>query len=355
MNGAEPAEAHGTLKELKNKAVELFSAYDSIILLTHRNPDGDAIGSVAATALTLAQCGKKPVVLINEIKSEETRFLADGIGKYVIYAADAESVPVPGENDLVALLDCANSDRVDKCFSDLVKNAAHVVKIDHHIDSGDSVRYEANVTDDRAAAACEVLYDILFPLAGKYGFTPGREIALKLYGGIMTDSGRFTYSCTTGNTMRVAGALLDIIDGDVSWMAKKYYDIKPLHSLRLLGIALLNTRIFAEGRVAVLAIRDEYYLQAGGKPGDVGYIIPELMNIEGVRIAAVIKPAEEGDDREFRVSMRSTEEYSVAAICGRLGGGGHKCAAGATVYADNIDAAFETVRDLCLEALEERH
>ena len=338
------------LAELKKAAAEMLASYDSFIILTHRNPDGDAIGSTAAMILTLLACGKKPVALINEIKGAETRFIAEGVEDQIVYG-ETPGV-IPGENDLVVLLDCANADRVDKCFSELVKNAPHVIKIDHHLDTGDAAGYDLDVTDPDAAATCELLYDILFSLAGKYGSAPGKDVALKLYTGIMTDSGRFTYSCTTGNTMRTVGALLDVIDGDVSWISKKYYDIKPVEDLRLLGIALLGTQLFAEGQVAVLAVRDEYYLQAGGKPGDIGYIIPELMNIEGVRIAAVIKSADEGDPREFRVSMRSTEEYSVADICRALGGGGHKCAAGATVFCDTIDEAFETVKGLCIAAIE---
>lgn len=349
MKKTENEEVRAALAEAKSRAVELLSAHENIFILTHRNPDGDAIGAVAATVLTLAGCGKKPVALINEIKSEETRFMAECIADYTLYGESPERLP--GKDDLVLLLDCANSERVDRCFADLVKSAACVAKVDHHQDSCDALQYVVDVTDPGAAAACEVLCDILFLLAAKYGFTPGRDVATALYGGIMTDSGRFTYSCTTGDTMRTAGALLDIIDGDVSWMSKRYYDLKPLTSLRLLGVALLNTQIFADGRVALLAIRDDFYSQAGGKPGDVGYVIPQLMNIEGVKISAVIKPAEEGDDREFRVSMRSTEEYDVAALCRTLGGGGHKCAAGAAVYADSIDGAFETVKGLCLGAL----
>jgi phosphoesterase RecJ-like protein len=299
------------------QVVAALASHERFVVTTHENPDGDALGSLLATALALRAAGK-----------EAAMYLAGDVplpDEYRFMPLDGQLLrgPAPAlAGKVLVAVDCANESRLGPEADVLLSSPELVVDIDHH---HDNTRFgQVNLIVADASSTGEILRDVIRGLG--VALTP--EIAEALYIAVVTDTGRFQYSNTSAKSLRLAAELVEA-GADVHRVFQGVYESVAFAKLKLVGKALENAELFEDGRVIVSHLEREDFAEAGAvEPFSEG-IIDYLRAVEGTEIAALIRqpPTKTGPGR--RVSLRTTEEdLDVSAIARKSGGGGHRQAAG---------------------------
>lgn len=302
-----------------SRAWEILCGLDDILILSHANPDGDAVGSMFALYHALKQMGKRVCCAIKDVP-ESLRFIVD------------EAAFVPMEVKNVVTVDVGDAKLLNKCFSDLYGGTV-ALNIDHH---GTNVMFAAEtLVDPSCAAASELLYD-LFVLGG-VGIT--RQIAECLYVGVSTDTGCFRYANTTAKTLRTAACLLEtgIDNGRIN---TDVFETKTPQYVAFERAAMNALRMCLGGKCAVLLITQKMYAEAGIAEADTQGINALPRMIAGVYAGITVK---ERDNGVFHASVRTKEPLNAAAICAQFGGGGHKYAAGCELGTDGEAAVRQLV------------
>jgi phosphoesterase RecJ-like protein len=290
--------------------------HERFLVVTHENPDGDALGSMLATTLALRQLDKDvEMLLMGEAPLPgEYHFLQlDGLLR--------EPPPDARERVLVAV-DCAKADRIGLGHEALLGGAALALDIDHH---HDNTRFGSiNLIVASASSTGEVLRDVFAEL--EVELTP--EIAEPLYVALVTDTGRFQYSNTTPKALRLAAELVEA-GADVHAVFQEVYESVQFAKLKLLARALDRAQLFEGGRLVISYLLKSDFAEAGAEAPYSEGIIDQLRAVEGSEAVALIREPPNGDGQERRVSLRSShDEVDVSAIARERGGGGHRQAAG---------------------------
>ena len=288
---------------------------DRFLLVTHENPDGDALGSLLATKLALDTLGKDSVMYLYGDAPLPREY-----GFMELSGIRRKPPDDAGERVLVAL-DCANETRMAPDTT-LLENAPLTLDIDHHHDNS---RFgEVNLVVGDASSTGEVLRDVFAELGVE--LTP--EIAEALYIAVVTDTGRFQYTNTTSKALRLAGELVDA-GADVHRVFQAVYESVELAKLKLLGRVLDRAQVYEGGRLVVSYLLRSDFTELNVAEAFSEGLIDYLRAVEGADMAALIRepPRREGPPR--RISLRaSNDELDVSAIARKSGGGGHRQAAG---------------------------
>jgi bifunctional oligoribonuclease and PAP phosphatase NrnA len=290
-------------------------AAETIAVLSHYRPDGDAIGSSLAVALSLKALGKKVRVLNEDPVPETLKFLPG-----------SEMVEQPGEEkvvcDVAIAVDCATRERLGaKCLAAL-EGTPLWLNIDHHRSNEDYG--DLHFVDSDTPATGEIVFNWLTAA----GLPLDAEIGANIYVAISTDTGSFQYQGTTARTYEIGAALIRL-GVDVSTLARDTYENYPRRRIELLR-GLLNTmEITHGGRVASWALTQELCGSVGMKPEDAEGLIDTMRSIQGVIVAAAFEELPGGEGK-VRLSLRSKDtRVDVGKVCAVFGGGGHALAAGA--------------------------
>jgi phosphoesterase RecJ-like protein len=305
--------------------------HDRFLVVTHENPDGDALGSMLATTLALRRLGKDvEMLLMGE---------APLPGEYHFLQLDGllREPPADATERVLVAVDCAKADRIGPGHEALLAQAELALDIDHH---HDNTRFGAvNLIVANASSTGEVLRDIFGDLAVE--LTP--EIAEPLYVALVTDTGRFQYSNTTPKALRLAAELVEA-GADVHAVFQEVYESVQFAKLKLLARALERAKVLEGGRIVVsFLLRNDFSEVGAAEPYSEG-IIDYLRAVEGAELAALIRepPRDSGPTR--RVSLRaSIDELDVSEIARSFGGGGHPQAAGFSSE-KTVDEIMEIVR-----------
>lgn len=293
--------------------------------MSHRKPDGDAVGSMLGLAAWLRARGVRAVVLS-----------PGGIPAPYGFVPGADTVVDERPSDLTGYVavaaDAPDATRLAAQRDDL-ESASVVLNIDHHPDN--SLYGDVNVVDPEASSASLVIYDILAPSGGI-----DVDAATCLYTGLLTDTGGFRFSNTNARTFAAAAALTEM-GARPSAAARAVYAEQPLGRLRLLGMVLSSAETALGGRVAILTLTDEMRDACGTSGDDIEGLASYGRLIEGVAVAALLR--EQGDS--IRVSLRSADGVDVNALARELGGGGHRVAAGVV-----LDGPLDAARARLMEA-----
>lgn len=295
---------------LMRRILDRIRSYDHIVISRHRRPDGDAIGStMGLQAILRASFPEKTVLLVGEDKSEYMAF------------CEVED-PQPSDefyrDALLIVLDTAGQERLSNRKADL---AREIIKIDHHIDV--APYGDISWVEDERSSVCEMIAAFCLAFPDELKMT--REAATYLFIGMVTDSGRFHYNSTSGDTMRLAGYLLDQgIDTDVIYAQLDLEDY---------SVYAFKTRIYQQIRRSpsgVLSIFIPLSMQA-----ELGLSAEMAANcisyLQGIRGSLIWLAFIEYPDGSLRVRLRS-RFVAVNQLGEKYHGGGHANAAGATVY-----------------------
>lgn len=318
---------------------ELLLAHDNILLLTHKNPDGDAVGSTAAMASLLEKAGKNVRLLYPEEPPERLKFILCGRSYMLPDAIDEGFVP-----EFILCLDCASASRLGVLEE---KYASRVdLSVDHHLSNNPFAK--ETFTDSVASAASELVYLIAKELSCRGIINIDADIASPIYAGISSDTGSFKYSNATPLTFNIAAELIST-GIDAAKISRLLFDTCPITKLKAEALGTERIKMYADGKVAVTTIPKELLSEYGITYDDCDDVVNIARKIAGVEVGIYVRNA--NTPGIFKVSMRSNEYVDVASICARHNGGGHLRAAGCAVNADDIDAAAEIVIKDALDAL----
>jgi len=311
----------------------ILREHQRFAILGHVRPDGDALGSQLALALSLQQLGKEVRVWNEDGMLEKYSFLP---------RAELLTKPpsIPEVVDVAVALDTAIQNRLGIGLT-AVRSAKIWINIDHHPSNpcyGDVV-----YVDPAAPATAE----IVFRLIKSQDLPFNRDIAENLYAAISSDTGSFQYPQTSARTFEIAAELIRA-GVDVGRLSQQLYENYPRRRLELLRELLRTMRFEHGGRVASFSLSSKTAADLGVLPEDNEGLIDHLRAIRGVIVAVFF---EELADGKVRISMRSKSDVvNVCAICQKFGGGGHTLAAGARVRG-TLDEVEEKVLEEISEVL----
>lgn len=298
------------LEEFK-KAKELIDVSNSIYIVGHVNPDGDAIGSAFATYLALKKIGKNPTVIMQNY-SDSFAFLP--------HLKEAKKDIVEDEIDLLICVDSSDFLRLDLKEEDRNKAKKKIV-FDHHktvLPYGD-----VNCTDETLPAASEMVYNFL----NFANIEIDKEIGTYIYTGLMTDTGSFNYSSTTANTLKAAASMVEK-GVDFSYICDKLNHTMKEAKLKLIAKTIENMEVYFDGKCRYSFVSYDIITSLGLNDEDAEGMTNYLRAPEGTLVAVYVRGRSDGTNK---VSMRSGGKVDVSEIAIALGGGGHSRAAGYTM------------------------
>lgn len=306
-----------------------------IAITTHRNPDGDAIGStMALSAFLRSYCKAEVCVILPDPCPYYLTFLTNQ-NHFVDFSSDPDgSTKWMQSCDLLFCLDYNHPARTGP-LEELVRGCAGRVKsimLDHHPQPEEFVTYMGSNT--KASSTCELVYAFCTKLG--MDDIPPAEIAACIYTGIMTDTGSFRFSVTTPNTHRIAGYLLQ--SGIRHWeIHEQLFNQNSPEKLRLWGIALKDRLEWLEDvKVAYIALSADDLRSNNYKEGDLEGLVNYALSISGARMGVLFS---ERNDK-IRISFRSVGDYSANRFARTFfEGGGHENAAGG-VYNGTLEDAL---------------
>lgn len=289
------------------QTADLLRQQDRILLLTHRRPDGDTIGSAAALCLGLRQLGKTACILENNEAHDLLSPYLEGLIAPSDYAFD-----------FVVTVDTAALDLFPDNAADL--HGRVDLSIDHH--SSNSGYAKKSCVEPACAACGELVYAILKELGE---ITP--QMAKLLYVAITTDTGCFVFSNTTAETHRIVADLMDI-GCDHLWANKRHFRTKSLARLQLEARLIQDMLFLDEGRTVLAAITLEMIESLRANEDDLDNISSYLEHVSGVQNAVTLRELHPG---EYKISLRTGGQLNASSVCSLFGGGGHPAAAGCSI------------------------
>jgi len=305
------------------KVVETIQSHGDFLVVSHVRPDGDSLGSQLALGLILQALGKKVEMLSRD--PVPARYSSLPGADQVRVASRAGEL-----HEVTFVLECGNVNRpgiaeLDKSF---------IVNIDHH----HSTKPFGNLSwiEPSACAVGQMIYRLMKALG--VGMT--QQIATNIYVAVLTDTGSFQFSSTTGDTFRLAAELADH-GADVSGIAMRMFHTNPIQKVRAMGKILNAMEFHASHRVVSTVLSQDDLGLADG--GDIEGLVNYPLTIAGIEVAVLLRELEDGS---IRVSMRSKSEVDVSTVAAKFGGGGHRKAAGCQMVGSLVTVQQQIVSSI---------
>lgn len=293
---------------MKKKINELINESNSILLLTHETPDGDAIGSVLAFYHFLLSINKTVDMVILDIP--KIYDFLPGINNVVDN--------VDRDYDLGIVVDCASKERIGQ-NNDLLSKCRHTICIDHHVSNTNYC--DINYVDGDISSCCQVIYSLFKDL----NVTISKEIGEVLVSGILTDTNGFGNNNVDKNTFKIVSEIIDL-DVNVHELYKRLLWTKTMSQYNLMKIGMDRLEFFCDGKIAFTYILKDDFRKVGASLGEHEGIVDIGRNILGVEVSIFIR-----EDDGWTISLRSSGKYPVNEIANKFNGGGHFMAAGGKV------------------------
>ena len=310
---------------------QFLTKHDDFLIVSHVQPDGDAVSSTLVVGWLLSCLGKK-YVMVNE-GAVPSRMLDLEHASDIINLSVA---PLDRKFSYVICVDCADFARIGT-VKHYLNEDVKILNIDHHAtnDSYGAVNY---IVPDAAATA-----EILFGLVTYMKLQLTTPVATALYTGLLTDTGGFRYSNTTPKVMQIASELLKY-DVDGPGICQRLLEEMSLAQMKLLTRALNNLFMSEDGKISWLIVNEQDLAATGAVYEDLEGLVNYPRNIQGVEVGLLFKVINEN---AVKVSMRSAGLVDVAAVAHHFGGGGHVRAAGVKMQGnvnDIINLIIEQVK-----------
>ncbi len=302
---------------------------EDVCILIHRSPDGDCIGAGFALANILQQLGKRAAVVCEDAIPQRYGFLLP----------EDDVQPPSFTPKCVVAVDVADKKLLGHHTEETYGNQVDLC-IDHHVSN---VPYARNrCLNSSASATCEVLYAIFSQMP----VTITDAVAACLYTGISTDTGCFQYDNVSAYTHHAVAQLMELCpDVPYAWINRKMFAVKSYGRLKLEQMLIDKLESHMDGKCMLICVTQEFMQKFALDDAQLEGIAGFPLQVEGAEVGVTMKEKETG---VFRVSMRSADAVDVAAICSKLGGGGHVKAAGC-----QITGTLEEVKKRLLDAIAE--
>lgn len=325
-------EASSTCRNGLEAAISALEKAQNVAIVTHRGPDGDAIGSSLAMLFLLRAQGKEATVYARPSDIGAPRIL-DGIDQLLPPEnAELNSTRI----DTLLCLDCASTDRISVPFFRENLAAFNVVNIDHH-ESNPRFGNVNWVVDDASSSG-----ELVWTLAVKAGWDLSRQIAEALWTAVVTDTGRFSYSSTHPSTLECAANLLQYgVRQD--YLNDELFSKSSLNALQLRARAYASLETWFDGSVAIIKLDAVDYAECRCINADSEDFVNIPRKLRGIKFAIFFYRSR-ADESCVHLSIRAYEPANACELAQAFGGGGHKAAAGATINNSSIPEAIVQVK-----------
>ena len=300
----------------------LLASPKKIAIVTHKNPDGDAIGSSLALFHYLTKINHFVTVIT---PNDYPDFLKWVPGQDLILKFDSQnsqSVEALNNADIVFTLDFNAFHRAGDMENTLAENKSLKIMIDHHQQPDPYAKY--TYSDVSMSSTCEMIYNFIEMLDDLDHLDS--NMATAIYLGIMTDTGSFRFNSTTSRTHRVIADLIDK-GAENTFIHNQVYDTNSYNRLQLLGCALSNLKVLPEYRAAYITLTLNELQKFDYKKGDTEGFVNYALSLDNIVLAAIF--IEDAQQNIVKISLRSKGDFSVNLMSrSHFEGGGHTNAAG---------------------------
>lgn len=318
-----------TLEQIANKLKEA----DTILLYPHVIMDGDTLGSSIALCIALRKIGKKAHILIEDEIPSYLLFMEKEYCTFDQHILDAPDISIS--------VDCSDIERFVMRKDKFLAGKCSIC-LDHH--RTNNYFADMNYIDEYAGATGEIIYNLIKTM----GVELDVEMAEAIYTAITTDTGNFQYTNTTKTTHLITADLFDI-GIDLEKISVEVYQNIRHEKLKILNEVINTIEMLYNGKADIACVTREMLEKTGALMEETEGIIETLRNISGVEISAFLKETKPG---EIKVGLRSKTYGDVSSIAQSFGGGGHKKAAGCTLYT-SLEEAKKLISAAILAHLEE--
>ncbi|MCP4052039.1 MAG: bifunctional oligoribonuclease/PAP phosphatase NrnA [Mesoflavibacter sp.] len=300
----------------------LLASPKKIVIVTHKNPDGDAIGSSLALFHYLTKINHSVTVIT---PNDYPDFLKWVPGQDLILKFDSQnsqSLEALNNADIVFTLDFNAFHRAGDMENTLAENESLKIMIDHHQQPDPYAKY--TYSDVSMSSTCEMIYNFI-EMLGDLDHLDS-NMATAIYLGIMTDTGSFRFNSTTSRTHRVIADLIDK-GAENTFIHNQVYDTNSYNRLQLLGCALSNLKVLPEYRAAYITLTLNELQKFDYKKGDTEGFVNYALSLNNIVLAAIF--IEDAQQNIVKISLRSKGDFSVNLMSrSHFEGGGHTNAAG---------------------------
>lgn len=330
------------MQDLKTLTIPEFNQAllkrDKIVIIPHKNPDGDAIGSSLGLFHYLKEIKKNCSVVVNDSVPEFLKFLPD-TDQIHIYEEDSEQcAKIVSEADLIFCLDYAQVHRSGALESHIMASKAMKAVVDHH--PGPDTHFDFYYHEVASSSTCELIYKLISEMDKNYQFS--RKVAVCLYTGLVTDTGCFKHALRPETFITAAELLKTGISYEM--IVTNIFDVNTPERLKLIGFAL-NERmvVLPEYRTAYISMSYDDSEKLGLKKGDTEGLVNYALSIQNMALGVFFHEREKG---KTKISFRSKGNFAVNELSGKyFGGGGHKNAAGGE-FAGDTKAAISRFTEI---------
>jgi phosphoesterase RecJ-like protein len=308
--------------ELTTTVKKLLNGRKNIVIVGHKNPDGDAVGSCLGLYFFLKELGHNATVLVPNDFPDFLKWLP-GSETITIYEKSIDhSLKLISEADLIFTLDFNSLSRIGDMQGPLENSIAKFIMIDHHQQPDDYA--VANYSETSMSSTSEMVYVFIESLQGLHLLDS--KIATNLYAGIMTDTGSFRFPSTSPSTHRRIAHLIEA-GADNAIIHQNIYDTSSPDRMKLLGVALKNLVILSEYNTAYISLTQQDLDDNNFRKGDTEGFVNYALSIKGIVFAVIF--IENKQENIVKMSLRSKGDFSVNDVARtHYHGGGHINAAG---------------------------
>ncbi len=324
-----------SLLEITLEIQRLLEGSRRILVASHIDPDGDAVGTQLAFGHYLRGLGKDVLMARDSSIPSKYQFLPE-----IDLISDVAKLKDQARFDTAVVLECPNSDRLGSVAA-LISPDTKVINIDHH--PANVLEAEINWVDTVPSSVGEMVFEYF----RRADYAVGAEVATQLYTAILTDTGRFRYACTSPRTLEIAGELVRAGADARAICDQVYYDMAP-ELVRLTGEVLCGLEYHDDGRICLMTLTRDTLAETGASASDTEGLVDHTLYPRGVQIGALLRDV---GPKLTKVSFRSRPGTDVAKLASKFGGGGHVNAAGCSIELP-VEAAKNRIVELLREARE---
>ncbi|MFH1075349.1 MAG: bifunctional oligoribonuclease/PAP phosphatase NrnA [Pseudomonadota bacterium] len=297
-------------KKLLQQIASCLKENKSFLIVTHVNPDGDALGSMLALGRVIGNMGKTVFYYCEGPVPDKYLFLP-GVDRIM-------QTPDEGlKTDVVVIVDSGDIERTGNAAG-VISQADKVITIDHHITN--NIVCDISLVDSTACASAEIVYDLILEMKQPIEW----PVAMNIYTAIISDTGSFRFASTNRAAFRICEQMVEC-GVNPHEIAEQLYSTYSMERLKLLSLVLDSLEISSNREFALVTATKEMMTRTGTDHADINGIVDYPRFIKGIVFAGLIH---EVDSEKFHISLRSKECLDVSQIAKRFGGGGHTNAAG---------------------------
>lgn len=338
----EPTLLASVMDALISELLKLQNSTGHLVIYPHVRADGDALGAAGAISL-LAEKLEIPVIVLLEEKVPKKLSFIPGL-QFAKTVSTVDSEKLLSEQAVALAVDSHGADRLG-LRETLYDNAPVRMVIDHHV--SERPLHDLYYKDVKAAATCEIITGFVLRMEERLATALlDDDIATALMTGLMTDTGRFSFSNVTSQTFASA-ACLKAHEVSMDELSETLFDKMTAARMYLISVVSSNITYYYNGRLAVSQIRQEDMDAVEAQDTDTDGLVNMMRDVEGVEVALLLTETAEGD---VRGNLRSKQTFDSAKFARSLGGGGHVPAAGFTMENTSLKEAWA----YCVKAMKEQ-